>query len=247
MKKVLTGIPGLDEMLEGGIPQGRTCLLLGGPGTGKTLFGLQFLLQGVQEGENGLYVTMEEKPSQIIENATSFNWDLTQPPLSEKISFVDASPLQTISSEITIGDIKIGSGDFSMASLMNFIKENTVKHKPTRMVLDSLTTLIFQYNTVFDRRRALLELFRRLNQMNVTCIITSELLHYGTRREIQIEEYLSQGVIAMTTLPDGTRMVQIKKMRGINHDLNPRPYHISNEGLEVFNKENIIQIDKILY
>jgi KaiC/GvpD/RAD55 family RecA-like ATPase len=240
MNKTTTGVPGLDEMLGGGIPEGRSCLLTGGPGTGKTIFGVQFLLEGIKQGTPGLYVSLEENPKHIRENMKSFGWDLKHYEESGQLAFVDASPYQLIAmDEIKVGDIKIGSSKFSFATLKTIISKEVKKMNPGRIVLDSLTSLNLQYDDVFERRRVILQLFQSLDEIGATSIVTSEV---PTSNEdlIQVEEFLAQGVIKMTILPDGTRALQIKKMRGINHDLNPRPYRIYEKGLEVFYKDNII-------
>ncbi|MBW1919804.1 MAG: DUF2075 domain-containing protein [Deltaproteobacteria bacterium] len=238
MKKISTGISGLDEMLNGGVPKKRICLVTGGPGVGKTILGLQFLVNGAHQNEIGLFVSLEENPSHIIENALGFNWDFKKN-YEEKVKFVDASPLQTLHDEIKIGEITIGSEQFSFATLVSVIKKEAYRIKPKRIVLDSLTALLFQFDNNFDRRRATLELFQCLNELDATCIVTSELRSYSPDRELQVEEYLAQGVILLATLPNGIRTVHIEKMRGTSHDLNTRPYQIGEKGIEVFPKETV--------
>ena len=90
--KAPTGIEGLDEITGGGLPRGRTTLIVGGPGTGKTVFGLQTLVNGARQfGEPGIFVAFEERAHQVVANAASFGWDL--PALeAEQLFFLDARP-----------------------------------------------------------------------------------------------------------------------------------------------------------
>src|SRR4051812_4086834 len=88
-----TGIPGFDEITYGGVPKGRATLVVGTSGTGKTVFGLQFLAAGARDaGETGVLVTFEEVPEDLVNNAESFGWDLTNLIADEKLVVIDASP-----------------------------------------------------------------------------------------------------------------------------------------------------------
>src|ERR1700688_638339 len=90
--KAPTGIAGLDEMTDGGLPRGRTTLLVGGPGSGKTVFALQYLINGAREyGEPGIFVAFEETSERIMANAESFDWKLAQLQ-RKKLLFIDAQP-----------------------------------------------------------------------------------------------------------------------------------------------------------
>jgi archaeal flagellar protein FlaH len=90
-KRIPTGIPELDLLIEGGLRAGKTYLVVGEPGTGKTVFGLQFLVSGLMEKEKGLYVAIDEKPADVIEEAASLGWDLTPFIESKEFLILDAS------------------------------------------------------------------------------------------------------------------------------------------------------------
>ena len=90
-KRISTGVPELDHLIEGGLRAGKTYLVVGEPGTGKTVFGLQFLVSGLMEKEKGLYVTIDEKPADVIEQAASLGWDLTPFIESREFLILDAS------------------------------------------------------------------------------------------------------------------------------------------------------------
>ena len=93
MKKVPTGIEGLDEMLDGGFPSGRPILVCGAPGSGKTIFAMQFLCNGaVQHGERGVFVSLDESKPHLLQDMDSFGWNLLELEKKQLISIVDASP-----------------------------------------------------------------------------------------------------------------------------------------------------------
>ncbi|MBD3207668.1 hypothetical protein GF319_15165, partial [Candidatus Bathyarchaeota archaeon] len=109
------------------------------------------------------------------------------------------------------------------------------------IVVDSLTTLMFQFEASLERRKAILNLFKALSETGASCIATSEVRSRGPNRVFQTEEFLSHGVINLFSTPDGIRILRIEKMRGIDHDLLPRPYIIGKNGIEVYPKEKLSQ------
>jgi hypothetical protein len=112
-----TGIPGLDEILGGGFPQGRVVLVLGEPGAGKTILCSQYLANGIAKfGENGLFVSMEEGKGHYWREMSAFGWELEGAEKTGKFNFVDASPIRTIPGEVRIGKLTIGRQDFSLIS-----------------------------------------------------------------------------------------------------------------------------------
>ncbi len=106
LTKVVSGIPGFDEISHGGVPKGRTTLASGTSGSGKTVFSAQFLYKGVTEcGENGVFVTFEETPRDIIKNTNSFGWDIDKLVKENKWAFVDASPDEADNLEVGSYDL----------------------------------------------------------------------------------------------------------------------------------------------
>jgi circadian clock protein KaiC len=240
-----TGIPGLDEILGGGLPQGRVIMVLGEPGAGKTILCSQYLANGIIKfGESGLFVSLEESKSHYWREMSAFGWDLEEAEGSGKFSFVDASPIRTIPGEVRIGKLTIGKQDFSLVSLLEVVRNSAKAIGAQRIVVDPLSTLIFQYPDETQRRKALLDLVEALAETGATCMLSSELRRVGLKgRIVQIEEYLVHGVILMQTLPAGRtmeRIIQVEKMRETAIDRQPRPYRITDTGVEVYPRESVI-------
>lgn len=245
VQRTPTGIPGLDEMLGGGLPQGRVVLVLGEPGAGKTILCSQYLANGmVKFGENGLFVSMEEGKGHYLREMSAFGWDLTGAEKTGKFSFVDASPIRTIPGEVRIGKLTIGKQDFSLISLLEVVRNSAKAIGAQRIVVDPISTLVFQYGEETQRRKAILDLVEALAETGATCVLSSELRRVGLKgRVVQIEEYLVHGVILMQTLPGGRTMertIQVEKMRETAIDRQPRPYRITETGIEVYPREAVI-------
>src|SRR5271156_840754 len=121
---VRTGIPGVDELLEGkGLPQGYGIFVLGGPGSGKTTFGLQFLYEGVRQfSENGVYISLDEDIAYVKANARRLGMDLEEMEKDNKLALVDASPIRKIPAQLVVGEYRIGKKDFTMVSLIDMVK-----------------------------------------------------------------------------------------------------------------------------
>ncbi len=243
-QRVPTGVKGLDEMLGGGLPQGRCVLACGGPGSGKTIFGIQFLYTGVTRyGETGLYVTLDESPTHLIQNLASFGWNIERLEKDGKLVIVDASPIRGIPGEIKIGELSIGKRDFTVYSLWAIIKAKAQECGAKRVVVDPVSTLIFQFPSVSERQRALLDLFKTISDIRVTSLLTTELRATSIARKIRAEEFMSDGVIVFHNFENNGRIisaVQVEKMRGMPHDSQLRPYQIDQHGIEVFSKESVI-------
>jgi KaiC/GvpD/RAD55 family RecA-like ATPase len=249
MKKTVartpTGIAGLDEILGGGFPQGRVLLVLGEPGAGKTILCSQYLANGINKfGENALFVSLEESKPHYSREMSAFEWDLEGAEKTGKFGFVDASPIRTIPGEVRVGQVTIGRQDFSLISLLEVVRTNAKAIDAQRIVVDPVSLLLFQYTDESQRRKALLDLVEALSETGATCVLSSELSRVGIKgRTLQIEEYLVHGVILMTTIMQGRtmeRIIQVEKMRETQIDRQPRPYRITEKGIEVYPRESVI-------
>lgn len=235
---VPTGIPGVDEILGGvGIPQGHTILISGGPGSGKTTFAIQFLYKGaIKHDEPGLYVTLDEDPEDIKKSMSKFGWDLGELEREKKLIFINVSPVRVAPSQ-KMGLIQLGMKEFKLIKLLEAIRTGIEEVQAKRVVIDPVTIFTLQYPDEIERIYAIRDLVRDFRRTGCTNLLISELRGTGLEREHQFEEYLAQGVILLRTLVTGdkvTRMFQVEKMRGLDVDIQPRPYNITSSGIEVY-------------
>ena len=239
-----TGIPGLDKLLTGGLPRNRTILLSGGPGTGKTILSSQFLVNGILDYEEpGIYISLDESKQHVLEEMLDFGWDLEELENSKKLVFLEASPMRYLPAEIKVGKLIVGRKEFSMATLIEMIRTSVKEIGAKRIVVDPVTTLTFQYEGTAAQRNALVELMEALADTGATCLITTELRRPGFERSLDYEEYLAHGVILLQQLQVGKsllRVIQIEKMRKTPVDNQPRPYRITDTGIEVFPRESVL-------
>ncbi|MBU7031954.1 MAG: ATPase, partial [Theionarchaea archaeon] len=167
MQKVKTGISGLDKMLNGGLIAGRPYLVSGMPGAGKSIFGMQFIMQSIQEGKNGIYVTLEERKKGLKQNFQVFGWDV------DKIHVIEATPeLGNQMWEIKTEDSFINMA-LNINNLTDAIKK-ILKGDAERIVLDSVTTLKMLYSSEIDARREVLSLMNFLTDTNCTSLLLAE-------------------------------------------------------------------------
>jgi KaiC/GvpD/RAD55 family RecA-like ATPase len=251
MERVSSGVKGLDEILEGGFPKARTILIVGSPGSGKTILAIQFLRAGALKGERSIYVTFDERPEQVKENMSAFSWDLDRLEAEGKIMFVDATPFRRMKTAVTSGpEGRAGLltidvlPEITLRALVETVRRLAEEEDVTRLVVDPINSLSVRYQSPIKRRRAMLMLFDALSSTGATCLVTSELRTSMLTRKFQLEEYLSQGVVLMRTgIHEGNvvRAVQVEKMRGIAHDTQLRPYTIGQNGIEVFAKDKVFK------
>ncbi|MEB3295281.1 MAG: circadian clock protein KaiC [Synechococcales bacterium] len=230
VQKIRTMIEGFDDISHGGLPIGRTTLVSGTSGTGKTLFATQFLYNGItQFDEAGLFVTFEESTADIIKNAVSFGWDLQRLIDNGKLFILDASPDPE-------GQEVVGNFDFS--ALIERIQYAIRKYKATRVSIDSVTALFQQYDSASVVRREILRLVSRLKQVGVTTIITTERTEeYGPVARFGVEEFVSDNVAIVRNVLEGERRrrtIEILKLRGTTHMKGEYPFTMTNEGISIF-------------
>jgi len=228
--KKQTGIEGFEDISHGGLPLGRTTLVSGTSGTGKTLFALQFLYNGiVKYQEPGIFVTFEETPADIIRNAASFDWDLQALIDKGQLFILDASP-DPEGYEV--------SGNFDLSALIERIQYAIRKYKAKRVAIDSVTAIFQQYEPAGVVRRELFRLTARLKQANVTTVMTTERTEeYGPIARYGVEEFVSDNVVILRNILEGEkrrRTIEILKLRGTTHMKGEYPFTITNEGINIF-------------
>jgi len=231
LSKVVSGIPGFDEISHGGIPKGRTTLASGTSGSGKTVFSAQFLYKGITEcGENGVFVTFEETPQDIIKNTNSFGWDIAKLVKENKWAFVDASPDEADNLEV---------GKYDLGAFLARIEYAIKKVKAKRVTIDSVSALFTHYQDPGIIRRELYRLASRLKTLNVTCIMTAERpVEEGQISRYGVEEFVSDNVILLhnrlNDQGERERTIEILKFRGSAHDSEEAPLLVGDLGVSLY-------------
>jgi len=237
-----TGVVGLDELISGGFPRGRVILVLGGPGTGKTIFASQFLYKGIsRHGENGIFVSLDEGKNHFCSEMLKFGWDFKKAEEEGKFLFVDATRLSRVAmlkeKMMKEETSSLRGKELQIDRLVEELQEKIQQIGAKRVVLDTLASLFYRFSDPIERRTAGVDLIEALSDINVTTIVTTELSYLGLERNLMDEEFLVHGVIMMQTLFSGgttTRALQVEKMRGTNVNPNLVPYTIDKNGIEVF-------------
>ncbi len=230
VEKLETGIPGFEHVSVGGLPKGRTCLLSGTAGSSKTVFAVQFLLEGIRRGEGGVFVTFEESPEDIMRNMLSFGWDLGGFVLERKLAFVDASP--QLDQEV------VEAGSYDLGALVARIEHAVNKVHAQRVSVDSLGAVFSQLSEAPTVRRELHRMAVALKRMGVTAILTAERTEeYGSLARFGVEEFVADNVIILRNVLDDEkrrRTLEILKFRGTDHSKGEFPFTvIPGEGVVV--------------
>jgi KaiC/GvpD/RAD55 family RecA-like ATPase len=229
LERVKTGIKGLDDIMQGGIPKGSNVLLSGGSGTCKTITGLSFIYNGAKDfGEPGLFVSMEENIKNIVWNMESFGWDIKQLQDSNlmKIYKLKLSPKNNIEKQI----------EAELKTISSIIKEIGAK----RLVVDSTTAFAIWLGEPGLIRSVLYEFVDGLKELGCTTLLISETK--GDRLSFSafgVEEFVADGVIALYFTPPH-RSVFVRKMRGTNHSKSVHPFEISSKGIAINPKDKIM-------
>lgn len=227
LPKAPTGITGLDEITEGGLPLGRPTLVSGGVGCGKTLLGIEFLVRGVvQFGEPGVLMTFEETPAELIANVRSLGFDLQQ--------LIDEKKLSLHYVHIDRREIE-ETGEYDLEGLFVRLGYAIDTLGAKRVVLDTLESIFSGFDNEGILRAELRRLFHWLKERQVTAVITAE--SFGDKLSRHgLEEFLSDCVIRLERRvidEVSTRRLEIVKYRGSGHGTNAYPFLIDRGGLSV--------------
>lgn len=229
--KAATGIPGLDEITRGGLPRGCTTLLGGGPGSGKTIFGLQFLVHGARQcREPGVFVAFEESSKRILANAEAFGWNLPELQRKKALSFIDARPS---------GDL-VRSGDFDLGGLLAVLGGVVRKTRARRIMFDALDVPLALLPDAAAKRREIYKLHDWLLTRELTGLVA--LKTDGNEKKSLSEQpfgfmqfMVDCAVILNHSVVLGVsqRSVRVQKYRGSGFDEDEAPLLIDDRGLHV--------------
>jgi len=228
IQKTRSGIDGLDEITEGGLPQGRPTLVCGGPGCGKTLLAIEFIVKGATRyDEPGVFMTFEEKAEELSENVASLGFDLDKLVKNKKLR-LDYVQIDRTEIEET--------GEYDLDGLFIRLEHAIDSIGAKRVVLDTIENLFAGLTNQGILRAELRRIFQWLKNKGVTAIITGE-KGDGTLTRHGLEEYVSDCVILLDHRiinQVSTRRMRIVKYRGSVHGTNEYPFLIDDEGITVF-------------
>jgi KaiC/GvpD/RAD55 family RecA-like ATPase len=218
-----TGIPGLDDLIEGGFPRGRSILISGTCGTGKSTFGVQFLYNGVKDyNEPGILVTLEQNPEELKKDMLRYGFDLEGVEREEKLLIIDS---RAVVSEF--------------GSIAEIIISKAREINAKRAVIDSIGAMDFLSEGKYDIRKTLLSINNMLKEYGLTTLILVEvpedsesLSAYG------VESYVLDGVVKLTIHEAlDSRKIEIRKMRATHHSIKSREIEFTDHGIVVVGEE----------
>lgn len=228
--KCATGILGLDEITGGGLPYGRTTLLVGGPGSGKTILALQFLAHGARrQRERGIFVAFEETSQRILLNAEGFGWDLAKLQRKNELCFLDAQPPSDL----------VQSGTFDLGGLLAALDAKIAATGARRIVFDALDMVLNLLPDLAARRREVYRLHDWLLQRGLTGLITlkagTDETHAIDAQGLGMQFMVDCAMVLNQSVVHGVsqRNLRVQKYRGTRFDEDEAPFVIGGHGIEV--------------
>lgn len=228
MDRLFTGVPGLDDVLAGGLPTGQMYLLQGYPGTGKTTVAMQFMLAGVRAGEKSLYITLSEPRKELLASAESHGFDLSQVPIVE---FLPDEGALSPDSQYTV----FHPAEVELADTVNRLLAEVEKHNPNRLVIDSLSELRLLASDKIRYRRQVVAFKHFLADRGITALFLDDCSTDGDDLQLQS---IAHGVILLTRLPRSfgviRRQLEILKLRGSSFREGTHDFAIVRGGIVVY-------------
>jgi len=227
LEKSPSGITGLDEISGGGLPKGRTTIVCGGPGCGKTMLGIEFLVRGATEfNEPGVLLAFEETPQEMARNVASLGFDLNGLVERKKLFFeyvyIEPSEIEE-------------AGDYDLEGLFVRLQNAIETVGAKRVLLDTLEALFSGFKNLGVLRAEIRRLFRWLKERGMTTVVTAE-RGEGTLTRHGLEEYVSDCVILLDhriSEQTSTRRLRVVKYRGTSHGSDEYPFLIDEHGMSV--------------
>ena len=251
IERVKTGVYGLDELIQGGFPKGRTVLVSGACGTGKSIFAMQFLYRGATEyAEPGVFVTFDEMPEKIRQDMLAFGWNLKDLEDKGLLAIVDGTSGRAGTPSEEEHVLMPGQMDLDriLVEIMSVARNLNAK----RIVIDSIPALAYHLEDSHEIRKAILKLAYVINRSGITAVITSEIPEQGLGgnspikfSKYDVEEYVSDGVILLNFLglgPEAGRTMYLRKMRGTKQAMEVHPFTLGDKGIEVRKIEEVLRM-----
>ncbi len=225
IRKCHTRIEGLDQILQGGLPTGRTTLMIGGPGSGKSLFGLEFLYRSALAGEPGIFISFEERADSLKNNAATLGWQLAPMEQAGKLFLLEGR----------IDPRAVITGDFGIQSFFAILDHKLKAMGAKRVVIDALDVLMRLINDSRREQDELVALHQWLAERDVTALLTVKAPREGQlERNYDFLDYLADCVIQLDNRMLGqlsTRRLRVVKYRGSGFGSNEYPFVIGSPGI----------------
>lgn len=215
--RVKTLISGFDKLCEGGLIKNSVNLVSGAAGTGKSIFAMQFLYNGIMQGDKGLYISFEENLEDLKRDALIFGWDFDRLERERKCRFTFMQPYELRNFE---------------AQLLAEISKVGAK----RVVIDSTSSFGMALDSDHEVRKQLFSLASILKKMDCVSLLISEIIEQDKVSRFGVEEFVADAVITLHYGKNASRNLHIVKMRRTNHEQGPVPFSITKAGIEVGKK-----------
>jgi len=227
MDRVKTGIAGMDEMLNGGIPAGRHVAVYGGPGAGKTSFCFEFLYRGAKAGENGVYISLEETSEDLLDNMKN-----TFPMFTDVSQLIKDKKLEIVKPD-----------KLELEGVANILEEKITSNGIKRAVIDSATMIRLSFKSDMEYRQTLFEFLSLLRNLDVTTMTTLE-ANTAKKEEMRydVEHFVMDGIINLYNMDREDRRIralEIMKMRGTDHSRDLVPFKVTPSGIKVYVGEKV--------
>ncbi|MDY6774644.1 MAG: KaiC domain-containing protein [Halobacteria archaeon] len=228
--RIRTGVNGLDEMIDRGIPRGSMIATVGSPGTGKTTFGMQFIHEGLSNGEKCVFFALEQTEDSVRSTADSMGWEFSRYEDEGSLEIVHMNPVEVAT---------------SLNSIRNELPRMLTDFGASRVVFDSVTLIEMMFDTAGERRNQVFRFGKSLKDAGITVLMTSEASDDDAyKSKYGIIEYLADAFVVLRYVREeggsGTRMaVEIVKIRDTSHSRSIRPYELTSEGIEVYSRASI--------
>jgi len=233
VERVRTGIPGMDEILNGGMPERNVVLLSGGPGTGKSIFSYQYLWSGLQQGEPGVFVALEEHPVQVRINMSQFGWDVR--PYEKEGSFAIVDSFTGGVGEAAKRERYVVKDPEDVGLLVDVLREAIRDVGAKRVAIDSVSTLYLAKPAL--ARRTVMILKRLLSGLGTTSILVSQVSVTERGFGGPGVEHAADGIIRLDLDEVNGELVRsliVWKMRGTRHSMKRHPFEITDKGIVVY-------------
>jgi len=232
MERIPSGIRGLDKVIEGGFEKNSIILVSGGGGSGKTIFGISFLLEGIKKfDETAVYISFEENKDKFYRHMFRFGWDLADLEKKGKFIFIKYTP-EKIAKVVKEGGTEIGKE----------LKELNAK----RIVIDSLSAYTVMFEKESEQRKMLVDLFEMIEGWDCTAIVIAEENPSLEKYHSSVMGFMADAIVYLYNIIKDNRSLirgmQIAKMRGTRHASNIFPFSIGDKGIEAYPDDSLYGI-----